>query len=438
MSESVTNQINQLRQVYQNLLVGILLGVIGGYIIKFFFQRFGASTLVWAIFILFGAAIGYLSGMEREKFERLKEEKGLLEENFEKAQGRLRHLEGRYRLLVETISDAIYLTTEKGQFLLFNEATTLLSGYQRNELKKMTLAHIQVENEFTEPHRQAWLDNGICRFEEHWRNKSGQILQLDVNAKWIKLDRTQCILHVARDVQHRSDSREDERALELMEFSRSRLREVSGENQQLVRKFLSPMNATMDAVNKDLKKLPAEDVKFSPYFMEWEKMRKALQYLVARNSRNLEEGRGNWNLTEVLKQELFHLAFLTGSDDSLKNASFSSEVPPVIAPGRDLSLVFEVILRAAYESLPKAAKKDLSVRTKLEDRKAMVEIHAPGAINFRYYLAKAVDPTMTKEKVEKSDIGGKGLGVLAEAFGGKTEVEYGESGVLVKVKIPVG
>jgi PAS domain S-box-containing protein len=437
MSESVRERINQLSQVYQNLIVGVVMGVFGGYIIKFFFQRYGASTLVWAIFILFGAGLGYFSGREREKYDRLREEKGLLETDFEKARGRLRNLEGRYRLLVETISDAIYLTTEKGQFLLFNEAATLLSGYSRNELKRMTLDQIQAENEFTESHRRAWLDNGICRFEERWRNKSGQILNLDVNAKWIKLDRIQCILHVARDIQHRNESKEGERILELADFNRARLREVAAENQQLVRKFISPMNATMDAVNKDLKKLPAEDAKFSPFFMEWEKMRKALQYLVARNSRNLEEERGSWTLAEVLRQELFHIAFLSGTDDALKSASFSKDVPPLNAPGRDLSLAFEVLLRAAYESLPKAAKQDLSVRTSLDGGNAVAEIRAPGAIHFRYFLAKAVNPATTKETAEQDDIGEKTLAVLTGSFGGSTELEITDSGVVARVKIPV-
>jgi PAS domain S-box-containing protein len=437
MSDTMSNRINQLGQVYQNLIVGVLMGVFGGYVIKFFFQRFGASTLVWSIFILFGAGLGYLSGKEREKYDRLQEEKGLLEEDFEKAKGRLRNLEGRYRLLVETISDAIYLTTEKGQFLLFNEAVTLLSGYSRNELKKMTLDQVQTDNEFTESHRRAWLDNGICRFEEQWRNKDGQVLYLDVSAKWIKLDKTQCILHVARDIKHRADSREGERVLELAEFSRNRLHEVAAENQQLVRKFISPMNATMDAVNKDLKKLPAEDAKFSPFFMEWEKMRKALQYLVARNSRNLEEERGNWTLAEVLRQELFHIAFLTGSDDILKNASFSKDIPPLIASGRDLSLAFEILLRAAYESLPRAAKQDLSVRTSLDGGKALTEIRAPGAIHFRYFLTKAVNPAATKEQAELTDIGEKTLRALAQAFGGETELEITDAGVTARVKIPV-
>jgi PAS domain S-box-containing protein len=438
MSEPITNKINQLNQVYQNLIVGVIMGIFGGYIIQFFYKKLGASSLVWVIFIIVGAGIGYLSGKEREKYERLNEEKGLLEESMEKARGRLRNLEGRYRLLVETISDAIYLTTEKGQFLLFNEAVTLLSGYSREELKKMTLDHIQVENEFTESRRQAWLDNGICRFEEQWRNKAGQNVRLDVNAKWIKLDKTQCILHVARDIKHKADSKENERALELAEFNRNRLREVSAENQQLVRKFISPMNAIIDAVNKDLKKLPAEDAKFSPFFMEWEKMRKALQYLVGRNSRNLEEERGNWTLAEVLRQEMFHLAFLAGSDDILKNTSFSKDIPPLIASGRDLSLAFDVLLRAAYESLPKAAKADLSVRTLMEKGMAVTEIRAPGAIHFRYFLAKAVDPTITQEGAGDSDVGEKTLAVLAHAFGGETEIVHTEGGVLARVKIPVG
>jgi PAS domain S-box-containing protein len=436
MSESISNKINQLRITYQNLFVGLIVGGFCGYVVKFFFQRFGTSSIVFAIFILMGAVLGFLSGKERERYVRLQEEKILLEEDFDKIQKMLRQSENKYRLLIENVSDAIFLTTENGKFLLFNEAMCLLSGYPREELRKMTLSQIQAEGESGNSHRRAWLDNGICRFEERWMNKSGQILNLDINAKWIKIARTQCILYVARDIMHRKDILEEKRARDLVDFNKTRLIDVSNTVQSLYRKFIVPMNNTMDAVNKDLKKLPAEDAKFSPFFMEWEKVRKALQALIARSMRSQDANFTNWNLNDVLRQELFNLMLMSGSDEMPKQVSLSKDIPVLYTSGRDLSLILEILLRAVFESIPKTAKKDFSLSSRMEDRMVVVQIQAPASVQFDYHLSKIVDPTVTMEQTQESHSGINVLRLVAEPLKYQLEVENPESGVLVRLKIP--
>jgi len=437
MQDSISLKVNQLKMTYQNLIVGLFVGGFCGYIVKFFFQRFGTSTIVFSIFILIGAILGFLSGKERERYERLKVEKVLLAEDFEKVNTMLHQSESKYRLLFENISDAIYLTTDKGRFLLFNESTCLLSGYSREELRKITLSGLQVEQEAEQNQHRAWLDNGICRFEERWRNQNGQILNLDVNARWIKIAKVQCILHVARDIMHRNDLLEEQRVYELADFNKARLEDVSKAVQSLYRKFFVPMNNMMDTVKNDLHKIPSEDAKFSPFFMEWEKVKKLLQALIARSVRGTDSGSANWNLNEVLKQEIFNLMMITGSDEIPEQISFSKEIPLLYTSGRDLALILEILLRAVHESLPQAAKKELSVSSKMEGGLAVVQIQAPASIHFDNNLSKIVDPDLTKEQARQSHRGINVLRLLVESMKWKLDIENPETGVIVRLKIPV-
>ncbi len=437
MRDSIVNRINSLKGSYQNLIIGLFAGGFCGYIVKFFFQRFGASTIVFAIFIMIGAILGFLSGKERERFERLKVEKVLLEEDYDKVNVMLRQSESRYKLLFENISDAIYLTTDKGKFLFFNESTCLLSGYSREELRKLTLDQIQVDSESSQNHARAWLDNGICRFDERWMNKGGQVINLDVNAKWLKVAKTQCILHVARNTEHRKDILEEKRAAELADFNKTRLTDVSNAFQSIYRKFFVPMNKTMDAVNKDLKKLPAEDAKFSPFFMEWERVRKVLQSLIARSVRSVDSNFTNWNLNEVIRQEIYNMMLITGSEEAPHPVSLSKEVPLLYTSGRDLSLVLEILFRAVHESLPQSAKKDISITSLMAEGAAVVQIKAAASMNFDYHLSKIVDPSITREEAKDSHPGVNVLNRITEPLKWKLENVNPESGVLLQLKIPV-
>ena len=114
-------KIQQLNAVTQNLILGTVTGVIVGYNLKIFFQHTGKPDLIWLLFLFLGPFLGYFSGRERQRVEKLKKEKMTLEENLSAVENALNKSKKKYRLLVERASDAIFLTSAEGRFILFNE-----------------------------------------------------------------------------------------------------------------------------------------------------------------------------------------------------------------------------------------------------------------------------------------------------------------------------
>ena len=135
-------KINRIRARTQNLILGSVTGTIVGVNLRIIFQRVGATDLIWMMFFLLGPAIGYLSGKERERIENLKQEKSLLKENLDKIQESLKKSTQKYKLLVEQANEAIFLTSAQGKILLFNQALALLTGYSKEQLKKMNISQL--------------------------------------------------------------------------------------------------------------------------------------------------------------------------------------------------------------------------------------------------------------------------------------------------------
>ena len=161
----------RMSAVAQNIILGSVTGIIVAFNLRLYFMRVGGTDLVWMLFFLLGPAIGYLSGIERQRNRVLRKEKTKLEDNISKINLALKQSKKKYELLVEYANDAIFLTTEEGRFLIFNEATSLLSGYRRSQLKNMKLSQLLDTDDRENHNSKAWLDNGICRYEEKWRTK---------------------------------------------------------------------------------------------------------------------------------------------------------------------------------------------------------------------------------------------------------------------------
>ena len=129
--------------VAQNMILGTITSSMVAYNLRVVFSRLGGIDLVWILFFFMGPAVGYLSGKERQRIELLKLEKQRLKEDLGKIEAALKKSTQKYRLLVEHANDAIYLTTLSGKILLFNEATSLLSGYSKDRLKQMNVADLK-------------------------------------------------------------------------------------------------------------------------------------------------------------------------------------------------------------------------------------------------------------------------------------------------------
>ncbi len=61
--------------VLQNTIVGFVLGIMLGINLKAFYTRIHGPAIVWISIFVIGVAIGFLSGLERKKMMKKKEEK---------------------------------------------------------------------------------------------------------------------------------------------------------------------------------------------------------------------------------------------------------------------------------------------------------------------------------------------------------------------------
>ena len=79
----------KLNPVAENFLFGTCVGVFVGFILMYFFravQIMDMASLVLFVFIILGAVLGVLSGLERKRMQKLRREKQALDINLIKIQ----------------------------------------------------------------------------------------------------------------------------------------------------------------------------------------------------------------------------------------------------------------------------------------------------------------------------------------------------------------
>ena len=420
----ITDRVNQLNPIFQNLILGLITGVCVGYVVKFFFQRFGASGIILAAFVAIGALIGYLSGRERLRLEKMKLEKAILEEDMDKIQTTYKQAINKYRFLFDNISDPIFVTTEDGRFLLFNEATCMMSGYTREELKSMRINAFQMDETPADDQRKAWLDNGIYRYEERWKDKSGAALDLDINSKWLKLAQNRYILYVARSIQHRMGAQED-RFQELRRLNEKKVDEMSRYNQALLRQIATPFGNAFGLFRHLSQTCSSETKKINETVAEWDKLKRLLQILSAKTTRDLRQEETDWDINDVVRQELHYLETLAGDQNIMVNTRFAFELPTVRTSGKLLSTVFGALFQSSVKSLQRAQKKQMTVATRAEGKSIKIDVNIPEGEGFEKHLTETLDPIAGGDA---PDTGILWIGVLLDLFKGKLDVEHPQSG----------
>jgi PAS domain S-box-containing protein len=266
---------NSLSPLIQNVILGSVTGIVVGFVIRVYYQYVRGTDIVWMLFFLVGPLIGYLSGRERERVEKLQKEKQSLQDNLDKIQIAFKRSTNTYKALIESASDAIFLTTKDGRFVLFNEATCLLSGYKREELKKMNLSQLQMESDDSVKHRKAWLDNGICRYEDKWATKDGGEIFLEINVKWMQISGYELILHIGRDILRRKETDEAGKSDEIKGFQTDKIIELARVNKMNQENVYKPAQKIMDTVQTILNdfKVPEQKERFAEVLNKWEETR---------------------------------------------------------------------------------------------------------------------------------------------------------------------
>lgn len=423
--------------VIQNLIVGSLFGITIAVGLRFLFMKTGGAEWAWLVFFLIGPLIGFLSGNERKRYENLKSEKNQLASNLGKIQDLLKKSANKYHLIMENLSDAIYLTTEEGRFLLFNQALSLLSGYSPAQLKSMQLKQLQVDGEKIEDIRKAWLDNGICRYETRWKNKEGLTLFLEVSAKWIKIAGKQLILHTARDIQKRKLALEDMKIHELIASQKEQLKQLTYSHQVFYSQILGKQGHTLTYLRDLTDRNGQEKAHAEPLLKAWQNTEKFTKELVEKNARDLDTSHRPWNINGILCQELAYLERMTDLKGFSIQTWFAPDLPGIKGYGPDFSLAFGTILRAALRSMEAPRRREISITTNLKEGGVHIEIQAPTAIHFHEHLCSVVDPGYVPDPTEQRSIGATVAERLFQAFGAKIGIsEAKDKGVVIRVVIP--
>ena len=120
--------------------------------------------------------------------------------------------ENLHRTILQTTMDGIWRTDLQGRLIEVNAAYCRMSGYQREELLKMTIADLEVSQapEVVAAHTQTLLDQEPCRFESQHRRKDGSVFDVEVSVQHLAIERGQFVAFL-RDVTERKQA---ERALQ--------------------------------------------------------------------------------------------------------------------------------------------------------------------------------------------------------------------------------
>jgi PAS domain S-box-containing protein len=422
---------NKLDSISLNIITGGLLGIL----IVFLIKLTRIDDLIWIFCLLMGSIIGWLRVKERRVFENLKEERELLEDELNKIQGTTKKATNKYRLLVENASDAIYLTMENGKILFFNQALCLLTGYSKEQLKNMTLSKIQVKDTEDDDQKKIWLDNGICRFEECWRNKAGEIVFLEINSKWIEVTENKLILYVARDIKRRKEADNDRRVKDIHFFQKDKLNSHAIMNQVLYKRIFNPLTNTIKLINYLMGKYPSEEANVNKVFKEWKESQTFFKELLFKNSRDLKVAPLQWDINEIISQEINYLEIATESQGFVNKKNFGSGIPKITGIGTDFSLAFGTLLKAFLLSMGSDFNKGLDLSTQFIDDYIVIEFQAKTVNAFNNYLSQTVDPSC---RDNESELGLKAMQLMFENFGAKLGfVQQTDKGMNLQIKLPV-
>jgi len=429
---------HKLSALTQNVVLGAVTGIMVGIVLRLIFLKYGGVNVIWMPFFLFGPIAGYLSGLERQRIEKLKKEKSRLVENIDNIQSALERSNKKYRLLVEQANDAIFLTSVDGRFILFNTATCRYSGYSKNQLKKMNLKDLQKDND--KQIDEAWLDNGVYRYDECWISRMNKEISLEINARWIQFGDHRLILHVGRDIKRQNNLKKYDFIKQVQQIHESKLTLIARLHENLYEENLKPIFENLEVLKAIQTNSSAEIKGLQGFIQNCERARNSLVEFSVKNERDLGVTPMRWDLNEILHQELVYLDTLSDSRNFKVKTAFSADLKRVTGYGRDFSLAFEAVFQALRAGMVQVQQKGLYISTRLMDSTIMIEIMAPGKDEFYENVLYYLDPIYQEDskKSEHAKLGKQLIDSFFKVFKADFDAGYQKGkGTIIRIRVPV-
>ncbi len=430
---------SKLSAVTQNVIVGCVAGLIIGYNLKYIFNSIGASDLLWLMFFLIGPLVGFLSGKERQRYEKLRKVKVNLEKNIVALQNRLQQSSEKYKILLEQINDAVFLTTSKGKFILFNSATSRLTGYAYGKLKTMNISDLSYspENIIT-PDQYDW-ENDNYRYATIWKRKNEKPLSLDIMVKRISYKNYTLLLHAARVVKNgkgKSASHIDEH---LKLIHKNNINDMSAFISSFYNRLVRPVNNMAKALEYVSKNYPDEADKCNSLLNEWDKIENSFKTIFKKRERDALTTPSEWDLNEIIYEELNFLKISLGTGAFKAEVSLDNTLPPVYGIGRNFSLAIGLLLKASVMSLKEPGDEFL-VSTRAINKKNLIEVKLPDIYDFNQQLAELVYPSIKEE--DSAGFSNVEIGLrIAQMYFDILNAEYdiGDEGktTIIRMRLPI-
>jgi two-component system, cell cycle sensor histidine kinase and response regulator CckA len=122
----------------------------------------------------------------------------------------LQESERRFRLLFESLSDAVLIRSDNDKFILANPAASEMLGYSHEELLQMgPLDIVAPEYKALRPKLQAKLETGsVALFESMLVNHNGRKIPVEVNSRQILFEGGPSVISIIRDITDRKVAEE--------------------------------------------------------------------------------------------------------------------------------------------------------------------------------------------------------------------------------------
>lgn len=120
--------------------------------------------------------------------------------------------------VIKTLTDGFWITDIiSGKFIEVNDSYCTMIGYSREELLKMTINDVEVNETTyeTEKHIKKIIENGHDRFETRHKAKSGKILDLEVSVTYSSIEKGRFYVFI-RDITERKNTQEELRNIEWL------------------------------------------------------------------------------------------------------------------------------------------------------------------------------------------------------------------------------
>jgi len=424
------------RMVLINTIVGTLAGGISGLALRLYLSRLGVLNLDWSIMVFAGMTIGFLSGFERVRFEKLQREKKSLEMELGKTDRALRTTRSRHENLLARIPDWIFQTDREFSLVESSRAFKDIFGDRWQKREKMSVFDLLPDRLHSELKRN---------FEEALAGKS-QLLELEMDKppgrRYFSL-----VLYPARDESKKTAGVggimrdiSERKKLERELLQAEKMAEMGTMAASVAHEIRNPLGIIKTAIYNLNRRLPEKDDLVKKHVANIEQKVEEADTIVTSlldYSRLREPVMAETNLNKLLEDALEQVGEQF-SDSAIRVVKNWGNLPSIKVDRVHLSGVFQNMIKNAYEAMDEKGTLTLATAYKSESKILEISISDTGCGIHRDNREKIGKPFFsTKAK-------GIGLGlalsyrVVEEIHGGTVQCasEPGK-GTIFTISLPV-